>query len=410
MLVALMPRSSQTRPRPRSNQAESLLTQIALQSATLDDRELIAKMLPAIVTSLSADVGAAYLPDGEGLVLAAHHGLPAEALEGPSGGVVLDHCPVQKAFTEREPVIFYVDPPSNVGQVVACVAVPMAVRDEASGAFLVCRANPPRFSPGELELMVGIGAQLGIASQLAATRRQLVWKERLAALGELSAVLAHEVRNPLGVIFNALSSLRRLVAPVPAVTTLLDILSEEADRLNRMIGDLLDFARPSTPSLRPEPIEPLIDEVLATAVPDPSAKKLEIHRSFMEALPRISMDPRLLRQALLNLVQNAVQAMPRGGTLEIKAMAETSPHSQGTRWVRVEISDTGNGISEALRPRIFQPFFTTKAAGTGLGLAVVQRIIEDHGGSVTVSSERGKGATFVVRLPATGVAKSPSTS
>lgn len=210
--------------------------------------------------------------------------------------------------------------------------------------------------------------------------------------------MAHEVRNPLGVIFNALSSLRKLAAPAPAVTTLLDIMSEEADRLNRMIGDLLDFSRPATPSLRAAELEPLLFEVLNAAVPEPAEKGLRVDCGVEKNLPRISMDARLLRQALWNLLQNAVQAMPRGG--EIRVCAAVEPPEPGTepRWVRLDVGDTGPGFSEAMRSRIFQPFFTTKASGTGLGLAVVQRIVEDHQGTISVSSERGVGTTFTLRL------------
>jgi signal transduction histidine kinase len=231
-------------------------------------------------------------------------------------------------------------------------------------------------------------------ADLAHAQEQLIHQERLAALGQLAAVIAHEVRNPLGVIFNSLGALRRLVHPQGDAKMLLDIVGEEADRLNRIVGDLLDFARPATPRLRAEPLDRVLDDAAQAAIAE-AGGRVELVRDVPPDLPPVPMDARLVRQAALNVMSNAVQAMGAGGTLTVRARAEDGA-------VRVEIADTGSGIPEEVRHRIFEPFFTTRATGTGLGLAVVKRILDDHRGTIEVESVEGAGTRFTVRLPLAG--------
>ncbi len=288
----------------------------------------------------------------------------------------------------------------------AYLAVPLVVRDRAIGAIVIVETRRPRlFTPAEVERAAAIANQLAVAAenarlyedlrrsyaQLAHAQQQLVQGERLAALGELSAVVAHEVRNPLGVIFNSLGSLRRLVRPMGDAKMLFDIVEEEAERLNRIVGDLLDFARPSTPEVRPEPLGRVAEDAVGAAVV-PAGGRIDVVRELDPDLPAIPMDARLVRQAVLNLAVNAVQAMARGGRLTLRTFRD------GDRAV-VELEDTGGGIPDEVRGRIFEPFFTTKASGTGLGLAVVRRIVEGHGGEIQVRSVPGAGTTFSLRFP-----------
>jgi PAS domain S-box-containing protein len=228
-------------------------------------------------------------------------------------------------------------------------------------------------------------------AELARAQDQLVRQERLAALGELAAVVAHEVRNPLGAIFNSLGTLRRLVRPSGDAKMLLDIVAEEADRLNRIVSELLDFARPSPPALRPQPLERVLDEAVAAALAG-TDDRIALVRDVPDALPLIPMDARLIRQAILNVALNAVQAMSEGGTLTVRARLA------GDTAV-VELADTGPGIPSELRCRIFEPFFTTKATGTGLGLAVLKRILDDHRGRVEVRGGEQRGTVFALHLP-----------
>jgi signal transduction histidine kinase len=172
---------------------------------------------------------------------------------------------------------------------------------------------------------------------------------------------------------------------------LLDIVGEEADRLNRIVGDLLDFARPSTPQLRPEPLDRVVDEAVHAALAQ-NAPGIELRLEGAPGLPAVPLDARLVRQAVLNVAVNAVQAMPRGGLLTVRLRHEP-------RAAVVEVEDTGPGIPEEVRHRIFAPFFTTKASGTGLGLAVVKRILDGHGGEVAVRCRPGAGTVFSLRFP-----------
>jgi signal transduction histidine kinase len=297
------------------------------------------------------------------------------------------------------------------------LALPLLVRDRPIGAIIITDTRGPRrFTPAEVERAAAIVNQLAVAvenarlyedlrrsyADLERAQQQLIQRERLAALGELSAIVAHEVRNPLGVIFNSLGSLRRLLRPAGDAKLLLDIVGEEADRLNRIVGDLLDFARPSTPELRPEPLERVVEEAVGAALAQRPAG-VEVERELDASVPPVPMDARLVRQAVLNVAVNAIQAMPRGGRIVVRTRRD------GDAAV-LEIEDSGAGIPEEVRGRIFEPFFTTKASGTGLGLAVVKRIVEGHGGAVSVAGRPGAGAIFALRFPlsAAPVEKAPA--
>ncbi|MCP3104101.1 MASE1 domain-containing protein [Myxococcus sp. K15C18031901] len=233
--------------------------------------------------------------------------------------------------------------------------------------------------------------------QLAATQAALVRRERMAALGELSATVAHEVRNPLGAISNALAALRRLapqVAEGPA-NTLLGIMDEEVQRLDLIVNDLLDFTRPVEPRLHAQPLGPVVEGALTASLRSGSSG-ITVSHAFDEPLPPISVDAHLLHVALTNLFTNAVQAMPSGGQLVTRLEPDTRA---GTPHARLTISDTGHGITPEVQQRIFEPFFTTRASGTGLGLAIVRRIVDGHHGEVAVHSTVGQGTTFTVWLP-----------
>ena len=288
------------------------------------------------------------------------------------------------------------------------LAVPLLARDEVLGVVVVLdRQRARTFSRVEMDRAQAVAGQLGLAllsarlyddlrrsyAELERTQKELIDRERLAALGALSASIAHEVRNPLGVIFNSVGSLRRLLKPQGDVSLLLDIVGEEADRLNRMVGDLLDYSRPVRPALEPLPLSPLIHEAVAAArlQAGAPAEAVQVKVRVAAEAATVRADARLLRQALVNLFLNAHQAMPRGGILEVSAARRDGQ-------AEIAIRDSGSGIVPEAREKIFQPFFTTKAMGTGLGLAVVKRIVEGHGGSVELA-EGGPGAEFRLRLP-----------
>jgi two-component system sensor histidine kinase PilS (NtrC family) len=237
--------------------------------------------------------------------------------------------------------------------------------------------------------------------------------ERLAAVGELSASIAHEIRNPLAAISGSVQILRtRLGAGGEGDESrrLMDIVLREIDRLNHLITDFLHFARPSPPARENVLVADAVEAVVEMFRAD-GASRVEVRLRIEPGL-RACADPQQLRQALWNLVLNGAQAMPEGGPLEISA--RSLPASQGrpsggrngaeegrkVRGVEICIADRGVGIPEEVRERIFDPFFTTRPEGSGLGLATVHRIIERHGGSIRLESRSGGGTRVCLRLPA----------
>jgi signal transduction histidine kinase len=236
-------------------------------------------------------------------------------------------------------------------------------------------------------------AQLGEANELAQLRTELVQRERLAAVGEMSAVLAHEMRNPLGVVFNAANGLRRIVSGESA-SMLLDSLMEEAERLRRLTTDLLDFARPTTPPLVPVALGRLLSEVAAAARTEPTARRARLVVEVPAQLPLVLADEGMLRRALLNLTVNAFQHVPEGGLVTLSAQADGA-------FVRLRVENEGQPIPPEVGRRLFEPFFTTRAAGSGLGLAVVKKVMDELHGTIA-HEPRAQGACFVASLPVAG--------
>jgi two-component system sensor histidine kinase HydH len=226
-------------------------------------------------------------------------------------------------------------------------------------------------------------------------QEQVRRNERLTALGNLAAGVAHEIRNPLSSIKGFATYLAGKVQGQDQEAA--RAMIQETDRLNRVVSELLEFARPGEMKLRDEDLAQVVERALRLVRADVTAKGVAVSFELDGALPRVSLDPERFTQALLNLFLNAVQAMDQGGTLRISATAE--PEAGG---VALRIADTGHGMAKELVPDIFNPYFTTKSSGTGLGLAIVHRIIEAHGGEIKVESVVGQGTVFTLLLPTVG--------
>lgn len=221
---------------------------------------------------------------------------------------------------------------------------------------------------------------------------QMKRSERLFALGQLSAGLAHEIRNPLASIAGAAGILQRNTDLEPKNLECLEIITKECQRLNRLLGNFLDFARPRTPHFQQIDITPVLGSVLDLARHAPGKKQIELRTNIAAQLPSVESDPELLKQVLLNLVMNAIQAMPDGGEVVVSAAPQ---HER----MLIQVTDGGTGIKPENLDRIFDPFFTTKDNGSGLGLSVAHQIVEQHGGMLTAAANPDRGTTFTVSLP-----------
>ena len=218
--------------------------------------------------------------------------------------------------------------------------------------------------------------------------------ERLASLGEMIASVSHEIRNPLGIVRSTAEILdKRLKDQAPASKHLAEILITETTRLDDIVREFLDFARPQVPKFTKGLINDLIVKVEDFMQPEFAKNQITVANDLNSDLAPMNMDQNLLYRAFLNLFVNAVQAMPEGGTLSISTSMPAAEKK-----IVIMIKDTGIGIAKEKQAMIFTPFYTDKNRGTGLGLAIAKNIIEEHNGSIAVESEAGKGANFIITL------------
>ena len=294
-------------------------------------------------------------------------------------------------------VTMFYDALRDVGWVVGPALLPIGYGALVNGVMMTLLS---RFAAlrGQLEARArelrGRARELARSyEELRAAQDELVRKEQLAAVGELSAVVAHEVRNPLAIIGNAVATLRRSGVTDEDRDTLLGILDEESSRLNRLVGDLLRYARPISVERQQVSMREIVERGLGLA-----GGRVDLQVELLEAepTPRVWADPGLIRQVIDNLVDNAIQAMSGGGVLTITLV---NLDFDGVRGVEVQIQDTGEGMDTEVRARALDPFFTTRPSGTGLGLAIVARIIDAHGGVLRIKSKAGSGTVMHVFLP-----------
>ena len=219
-------------------------------------------------------------------------------------------------------------------------------------------------------------------------------REKALLLEKMAPVLAHEIRNPLGSIKGAAQYLRSEVEGVEQ-QKLLDVITEEVNRLNRVVSQFLNYARPYSPDLKPRPINTVIEKAMAVIEADSLSDRIHVQMELHPHLPPVPMDQEQIHQVILNIALNAIEAMPEGGTLTVRTSRIGSDTGDA---VGISIRDTGHGIRRETIKQIFTPFFTTKERGVGLGLAVCRRIIRNHGGKIRVKSIPGQGTIFYIRL------------
>jgi signal transduction histidine kinase len=257
------------------------------------------------------------------------------------------------------------------------------------------RASNEELRATEEELRASNEELQAANEELKKAQEQLIRSEKLAAIGQLAGGVGHELRNPLGAIKNAVYYIKGKVAKSelmqqePRVMAFLNIIDEEVDSSNKIINDLLGFSRVGKPAVSPTRMERVIEEAVSRVhLPE----NIKLTKGLDSKLPEVEVDSVQIQQVLINMITNAVQAMPDGGELTIIAREKDG-------FLELEVADTGSGIPEEIRDKIFDPLFTTRAKGIGLGLAVCKSIIERHQGNIEVESQLGKGTTFRIKLP-----------
>jgi len=293
------------------------------------------------------------------------------------------------------------------------ISAPLRARDNITGTIRLYTEEPRDFTVEDQKLLAAVAAQAAVAienanlyreieeknrelrasyEELRKTQQALVAKEKLALLGEMAATVAHEIRNPLTAIRGFAQRISRKVGPDARAGDYCHFIVEEVDRLDRFIKDVLDFARRPRPALEPIDLNVLIRDIVRLLQDELVQHEITMVPMLDLSLPKIRLDESQIRQLLVNLVQNARQAMDREGTLTLST-------ERVDDWAVLSVSDTGVGIPRENFDRIWEPFYTTRTHGTGLGLSLVRRIVEDHGGRVEVESRLGEGTTFRVFLP-----------
>lgn len=227
--------------------------------------------------------------------------------------------------------------------------------------------------------------------QIERAARQIRRMDRLSLLGQLAAGLAHEIRNPLGSLIGSNEVLKEKITPDNALREFVEIMDRELHRLRDKLNEFLGFARPAPPQIVPNDLNDVVQAATGLVEKQAARSSVRIRMDLDQSLPLAPMDAEQLKQVLLNLLLNGVQAMPRGGVLLVSTWRESGR-------LGVSVEDEGTGVSPDQQDKIFDPFYTTKEEGTGLGLAIVRQLVEAVGGSVDVTNGQ-RGARFEVRIP-----------
>jgi len=287
------------------------------------------------------------------------------------------------------------------------VSVPLIVKNTVVGVLLTDNLYSGRpITDDHVKLMTLFAAQAALAIENADTyaelqmrmaelhhaQDQIVHSEKLAAVGKMAAYVAHEIRNPLATIGGFARAVLKRPDNVERVAKNAKIIAEESTRLENLLKGVMDFSRPNAPVLKSADLNALVERIFRNHTERLAHLHIHGDLDLDRSLPEVVFDQNQIQQVLDNLVRNAADSMRNGGALRMKTAREGD-------WVLVAVTDTGSGIPEDVRDRIFSPFMTTKPDGTGLGLAVVKKILDDHGGKIDFTSQVGSGTTFSMHLP-----------
>ena len=424
-----------TKRKKAQQQVEMRNTRLAILNAismtisnSLDLNEVLNSTIDKIRELLESDSVRIYLLDGKRNVLnlAAHKGLSSEFISkshirhrevgtGFLGQAVLacETRVVDNIEASEDP---YADLLVKEG-LHSTAYIPLVSKGQPLGVMVVSSYSGFKFSANYVDFLTAIGNQIGVAvdnanlyenlkrayQKLKEAQEQVIRTEKLASLGKLAATVAHEINNPLAAVLTYTRLMMKLMSRgrftqerLEDIARYLTIMESETARCGEIVKNLLAFSRQPKITVEASSIEELIEKTLVLISHDLEMKNIQLVKEIEPDLPKIKCSSRHIQQALLNLLSNASEAMPEGGTLTV-----TAKHSKSDGFVEAVISDTGCGISEEDLKNIFEPFFTTKeeGRGVGLGLSVVHGIITRHNGSIEIESKPDEGSTFKVRLP-----------
>jgi len=315
-------------------------------------------------------------------------------------GVVVRRCKAIQIHNVQEHEQYRYTELARQEGLVSLLSVPMIAGDRVIGALNVYSARLYRYSNQDIQILAGLANLAAIAienarlhQKVVAVEEQLRQNERLSALGLLAAEVAHEIRNPLTVMKMLFHSLDLQFPATDPRAQDVEVLREKMDHLNAIVDRILRFAHSAEPTFEDVDLNALLGDVLLLTRPLLAGKRIALQTQFATDLPKLRADRSQIEQACLNLILNAAEAMPGGGTLTVSTARAAAD-------VCLAFSDTGIGMTAEQQQRLFAPFLTTKTRGTGLGLVIVQKIVEAHRGRIEVASAPQKGATFRLRLPA----------
>jgi signal transduction histidine kinase len=285
------------------------------------------------------------------------------------------------------------------------MSIPLISKGQLIGMInLSHKFNKDIYSHEDIELLSTLANQTAIAIEnarlyedLRKSKSYIRRADRLASLGTLTAGLAHEIRNPLVAIKTLTQLLPERLDDEEFRTQFLQIASGEVDRISSLVNELLDFARSSDPKLEQEDIDSVLDGMILLVSTETKKKQINIIKDYANNLPPIQIDREQIKQVFLNILLNAVEATRENGKITVKTRVFTKPG--GENYIQIEFTDTGCGIPEEYLEDIFNPFFTTKSTGSGLGLSISNQIIQDHRGYIDVDSHQHKGSSFFINLP-----------
>jgi signal transduction histidine kinase/uncharacterized protein with PQ loop repeat len=384
----------------------------------IDARDIVPKVLAALEDSRRVTHAAIYFvdPDGSGYELGGHIGpRPETRLDAIAHRPFLERLRNMAVLTveglERELSVLKNpkgDERETLAQMLRALelmngSVALAILGEEQLLGMVSLKDErlrEAYSSDELDLFRRVASSIGVTLQNSQVYERVKERERLAALGQMAAGLAHEIRNPLGSIKGAAQYLLPAEGAKPdASSEFLQIIVEEVNRLNKIVSQFLDYARPYRGDQSPLDINMLVRKTVQLLEREEGAARVEITTNLAD-LPQARADAEQLRQVFLNLLLNALQAMPNGGKMHVSTSLRKATRRGATAaFLEVRFRDTGVGIPAGDLKNLFVPFFTTKEDGTGLGLPISQRIVENHGGTIEVRSRPGQGSTFIVLLP-----------